>query len=85
MDFEEQLWSQVAVQAMNKTCTLKFRQNEDLAEKLKRVKGTIIEANPKDFFFSCGLSIDDPKLNDLTKWKGKNHLGTILCQVRDSM
>ena len=84
-DFDEQLWTQVAVQHMHKACTLKFEQNRELAAKLRDIRGTIIEANPGDSFFSCGLSINDPNLTDQAKWKGQNHLGTILSNLRDSL
>ena len=75
----------MAKQTMYKACVMKFQQNSDLAEKLKLFTGRIIEANPKDHFFSCGLSLHDPHLNDQSKWSGQNELGNILCEVRDSL
>ena len=84
-DFDEQLWRQTAVQTMHKACALKFQQNDILADKLRKIKGNIIEANPKDSFFSCGLYINHPDINDPAKWKGQNQLGIVLCKVRDSM
>ena len=50
-DFDEQLWRQTAVQTMHKACALKFQQNDILADKLHKIKGNIIEANPKDSLF----------------------------------
>ena len=73
------------MQTMHKACALKFQQNDTLADKLRKIKGNIIEANPKDSFFLCGLYINHPDINDPAKWKGQNQLGIVLCKVRDSM
>ena len=70
---------------MFKGCALKFSQNEKLAEQLKALPGRIIEANPKDTFFSCGLALTDPLLEDQSKWKGDNILGEILMEVRHNL
>ena len=72
-------------QTMYKDCVLKFQQNSDLAEKQKQLTGRIIEANPKDHFFSCDLSPHDPNLKDQSKCNGQNELGNILCKVCDSL
>ena len=53
--------------------------------KIKKTNGYIIEANTKDTLFSFGLSLHHPNLHDESKWKGKNLLGQILCEVRDSL
>ena len=73
------------MQTMHKVCALKFQQNDILADKLRKIKGNIIEANPKDSFFSCELSINHPDINDPPKWKGQNQLGIVLSKVRYSM
>ena len=79
----DELWEPVAVQTMYKACALKFNQNPQLAEKLKQTNGNLVEANPKDKFFSCGLKLQDPNINQPTSWKGQNELGSILCKIRD--
>ena len=79
------LWKGVAKQTLYTACTKNFQQNPELAQKLKQTKGKIIEANPKDTFFSCGLRLGDPKISDPSKWKGQNELGDILCKLRDSL
>ena len=84
-DYEEELWHKVAPQVMFNGCLKKLQQYPQLAESLKKLKGGIIEANPKDVFFSCGLALHSPHIMDKTRWPGKNILGNILCQVRDTL
>ena len=70
---------------MYNACIKKFQQNPELSKKLKKTSGILVEANPKDNFFSCGLSLQDPDLEMRTRWKGLNILGDILIKVRESL
>ena len=81
-DFDAELWKSVASQNMFKACTQKFQQNHELGQKLKETTGVLVEANPKDTYFSCGLSLQDPNLDNHAMWKGQNVLGDILGKVR---
>ena len=83
--FNQTMWHLVDTQTMFNGCAMKFQQNHDLATCLKNTKGMLIEANPKDTYFACGLAIDDPNIEDKHKWKSKNILGDILCKLRDSI
>ena len=84
-DYDETLWKSVAKQTMYNACIKKFQQNPELSKKLKKTSGILVEANPKDNFFSCGLSLQDPDLEMRTRWKGLNILGDILIKVRESL
>ena len=84
-DYDAELWKPVACHTMQKAVLMKFQQNPRLADKLKQTTGIIVEANPKDQVFSCGLSLKHPGREDETKWTGENILGQILCQVRDTL
>ena len=84
-DYDAELWQPVARHTMYKACLLKFQQNPILGLKLKNTSGIIVEANPNDKLFSCGLSLHHPHIQHQEKWPGKNLLGEILCQVRDSL
>ena len=84
-DFDESMWLPVAEKTMLNACAMKFKQNPDLASKLREIKGIIIQANPKDNFFSCGLPISHSNIENQSKWKGKNVLGHILCRIRDGL
>ena len=57
------MWQTVQRQTMFTGCALKFNQNPQLTMLLKTIKGSIVEANPQEKFFSYGLSITDKKDN----------------------
>ena len=68
-----------------RACSLKFNQNDDLKNKLLQSQGTLVEANQRDNFFSCGLSLADPNILDKSRWLGENILGTILTDLRNNL
>ena len=84
-DFDKDLWMSVAEQTMFNAVTKKFEQNPVLQKQLLSTSGLLIEANPTDTFFSCGLSLSDPNIEVSTSWKGLNILGKVLCKVRDNL
>ena len=81
---DDQKWQKMAKATMMRACSLKFDQNDDLKSKLLHSQGTLVEANEKDKFFSCGLSLADPSILDSSRWLGSNVLGTILTDLRSS-
>ena len=82
-NLDENRWSEQARAVMENACYLKFWQNPELKEKLLSTEGKIVEANRNDVFFSCGLSLADPNILDVNKWRGKNVLGDILTTLRE--
>ena len=56
----ETKWKPFARKTMEKACLLKFTQNQDLKSKLLSSQGTLVEANRRDTYFSCGISLSDP-------------------------
>ena len=40
------------------------------------------EDNPHDYFFGIGFHLTDPGTHDVTTWKGKNIMGSILEDIR---
>ena len=82
-NLDEKIWSGHASAVMENACYLKFWQNSELKEKLIGTKGNIVEANRKDDYFSCGLSLADPNIKDVNKWKGLNILDNILTTLRE--
>ena len=83
--FDENLWKPHARQTMEKAVFLKFSQNPLLQKKLVQSRGTIVEANKYDNFFSCGLSLSDSSIMEQSKWRGENCLGIILMQLREKL
>ena len=65
----------------------KFSQNHSLKQFLLDTGDKkLVEANPYDQFWSCGIGIKDHKgLLDEKAWPGQNILGIILRETRDSL
>ena len=64
----------------------KFDQNDQLKLKLLNTgEKMLIECNPYEKYWSCGLRINDPQVGDQSKWNGINVLGNILSTVRQSL
>lgn len=64
----------------------KFTQHPDLREFLLGTGDVVIvEASPYDDVWGIGLSSEDADAVDPTKWRGKNLLGFVLMDVRDTL
>lgn len=62
----------------------KFRQNEDLRQKLLSTECNILaECAVQDKIWGIGLSMKDERRFDINEWKGRNLLGFTLMRVRD--
>lgn len=80
------VWEDSSKEIMFKGCLTKFTQNSSLKDFLLSTGDTvIIEANPKDQFWSVGLSLQDPNLFKPASWSGSNNLGKILRLIRDKL
>jgi ribA/ribD-fused uncharacterized protein len=80
-------WSdKIANQFMELAVNAKFQQNDLLrSELLSTSDKLIVECNPHDRIWSCGLKINSPDVEEPDKWLGKNQLGKILIKVRESL
>ena len=45
----------------------------------------IAEASPTDTYWGIGLGLDSDDKADRTKWTGENHLGRLLCDLREEL
>ena len=82
---DESKWQDSARSVMEKACFLKFTKNLKTKSLLTSTKGILVEANEKDSYFSCGLSLSDPHIMERSRWAGKNILGDILTELRDRL
>lgn len=81
---DQKVWEENCVKIMQDGCMHKFSQNASLRDFLISTQDTvIIEANPKDDWWSVGLSLTNENLFNPTAWKGKNNLGKVLRRIRD--
>ena len=78
-------WKQQEIPIMLRGCTLKFQQNPKLAKFLLDTGDKqLVEANGYDKFWGAGMALDNVELPN-GKWDGKNQLGLVLQQVRQSL
>ena len=79
-------WNKVATRHMAEGLNAKFRQNDDLRDFLLETKNTeLVQASPNDRFWGAGINITDPNIFKKEQWKGKNNLGNLLCQIRETL
>lgn len=83
--FDSAIWEANAKRIVYDGCKLKFEQNPRLLKTLLETEGTLlVEASPYDKIWGIGLGEDDPRINDPKNWQGKNWLGEVLTDLRDS-
>ena len=64
----------------------KFRQNEELKEKLLATKADILaECSVSDMIWGNGISMQDERRFNMKEWRGQNLLGFTLMQVRETL
>ena len=85
-NFDLSSWSQVCDEIMKTGLYAKFRQNVHLSNFLKgTISRRLAEANPHDSYWGVGLALQDETIWDSSKWKGKNVLGSLLEDLRDTL
>ena len=84
--FDAHKWDPIAHYFVQLGNVEKFRQNPLLKKYLLSTGNKILaEASPLDKVWGIGLSENDPRAVDQSKWLGKNKLGTALMAVRDQL
>lgn len=85
-NFDDEVWTKEREGIVYNGVLEKFRQNPELAEKLKKTGEEIIaECAVKDRIWGIGLSIKDENRLSIDKWRGQNLLGRILMRVREDI
>lgn len=85
-DYNEAIWNNRRIDIVFKGNLAKFSQNELLkTELLNTGNRQFVEASPFDTIWGIGMGLDNPFINDPTKWIGLNLLGQILNFVRDTL
>ncbi len=84
--YDDKRWSAIRVSIVKRGLLAKFRQNEELGEKLLATGDALLaECAVNDKIWAIGLGMDDPDRFDKSKWKGLNLLGYTLMEVREEM
>ena len=77
-------WENVKYKIMKNKVILKFDQNDSIRDKLLATTGYLYEAT-KDMDFGCGMTLGQNMEICQENIKGKNMLGSILCEYRDDI
>lgn len=86
MNFNTEIWDLHKYSVMFAANMLKYQASPTLRQKLLATGNlTLVEANPRDLIWSCGLSADNPDILNVSKWTGQNLLGKVLMQVRKEL
>ena len=82
-NYDEELWSAVRFQVVRRGIRAKFQQNRDQLEKLIETGTAILaETTDQDKLWGIGISMDDERKTDVSRWNGRNLLGDVLMTVR---
>jgi hypothetical protein len=84
--FDEQVWRRERERIVYEGNHAKFTQNAALLEALMATVGTeLVEASPLDRIWGVGLSAEDPRIQDPSRWRGENLLGKVLTRLREDL
>ena len=80
------VWAGMRQMVVYRGLLAKFRQNEELKQKLLDTGNTyLVECAASDKIWACGVRLDDDKRFDASNWTGNNILGFALMAVRDQL
>jgi hypothetical protein len=83
--FVDSIWQVAARPLVAEGNYAKFAQNRAALDQLLATSGTtLVEASPWDRLWGIGLDADDPRALTRTTWRGRNWLGEVLTDTRDT-
>jgi ribA/ribD-fused uncharacterized protein len=82
--YDDATWMAECCDIMVPALVSKFMQDTYSLNCILDSVGTIlVEASPYDKIWGIGMTKDDPRATDPSKWEGKNLLGDVLMRARD--
>jgi ribA/ribD-fused uncharacterized protein len=85
-NFDPTIWTNISYQVMLDANLLKYTQNPSLRIKLLETNDDhLVEGNPDDAIWGVALHWKDSKILNPDNWKGKNLLGKVLMEVRQTL
>ena len=82
--YKHSQWMQHAKQILKRANEAKYSQNEAARDALLATGGKQIGEASTNKFYGIGLGLFSKKATDTSAWTGKNLMGTILTEIRDS-
>ncbi|MGW6456111.1 NADAR family protein [Streptomyces sp. NPDC055078] len=84
--FDDTIWKRERFAVVRSGSVHKFGQHPELGEFLSRTGDRVlVEASPRDRVWGIGLTADDERARDPTRWRGLNLLGFALMAARDEL
>lgn len=84
--YNSHVWTGARQMVVFRGLMAKFRQNEDLKEKLLETGDAyLVECAGSDKIWACGVRLNDAKRFDVANWTGDNILGFALMEVRQKL
>lgn len=84
--YDDLIWMEKCRDIMVPALVSKFTQDSySLNCMLDTGDSIIVEASPYDKIWGIGMTKDDPRATDPSKWEGKNWLGEVLMRARDEI
>jgi ribA/ribD-fused uncharacterized protein len=85
-DFDQVTWDRWKLDIVYQGNRAKFAMNAGAGRQLRATEAAmLVEANPRDWIWGVGLSMNDPRVLDPASWHGSNLLGRILTLVRQEL
>ena len=82
-NFDQARWDMWKLDIVYEGNRARFEQNPGAARQLKATEeAMLVEANPRDWIWGIGRSMDDPLVSDPAQWRGTNFLGRILTLIK---
>ena len=86
VNFKEAVWSAESIDVVKRGSRAKYSQNSEMKRQLfDTYPRVLVESSPTDKLWGIGLSYNDPKAEDPSKWRGRNLLGMCLTDVRNQL
>lgn len=84
-NYDDEEWDKIRQGVVYRGLVAKFRFSPFKEQLLDTGDALLVECNPSDKIWSCGLSTEEAMNTDPTKWRGRNLLGTVLMKARDTL
>lgn len=82
-NYDDSVWKEKRFEIVTQINYWKFSQNRELKSFIISLKDwDFVEASPDDRIWGVGMSVDDEKIFDSSKWQGQNLLGKAIKQAQ---
>ena len=80
-NFDQEVWDMFKFEIVVKGNYYKFEQNDELRKELMKYD-KFVECSPVDDIWGIGMGLNDPGIEDESKWRGQNLLGKAIEEAK---